>query len=134
MAGTDLRASAGTKTLSGNLTRAPADALDPSAIAIVGLICSRRELRTKLRLTTPTGIPLLAESTKMIAAYLITERGLGRIALNTDVDALASILVGGAHLLAAGSNPDRLEPSDLHGIVSATVGSAVQDQSALREI
>jgi AcrR family transcriptional regulator len=128
---TDLRASAGTGTVNGNLIRALAAALDPSAIAIVGLICSRRELLTKLRLTTPKGVPLLAESTTMIAAYLTAERGLGRIAVNTDVDALAIILVGSAHLLAAGSNPDRLEAGDLRGIVSATVGSAVQQTSQI---
>jgi hypothetical protein len=38
----------------------------------------------------------------VIAAHLTAERGLGRIPLETYVDRLAVILVGGAHLQAAG--------------------------------
>jgi hypothetical protein len=37
-----------------------------------------------------------------IAVYLTAERGLGRIALHMDVDLLALVLVGAAHLLLAG--------------------------------
>ncbi len=102
---TDIRASAGTGSLADNLTRALAAALDPTATGIVSLVCSRHELLARLRLTTPAGIPLLTETTKLIAAYLTAERGLGRIALRTDVDTVAVILVGSAHLLAAGSHP-----------------------------
>jgi hypothetical protein len=40
--------------------------------------------------------------TKTIAGYLTAERGLGRIPLETHVDALAVFLVGGAYLLTAG--------------------------------
>jgi hypothetical protein len=59
--------------------------------------------------TTPVGIPLLAEAAKMIAAYLTAERGLGRIALTVDVDQLAVMLVGGAYILAA---PDAAVSAD----------------------
>lgn len=124
----DVRASAGTETPTNNLTRALAAALDPSAVAIVSLILSRHDLLARLRLTTPTGVPLLAETAKMIAAYLTAERGLGRIAVNANVDTLAAILVGGAHLLAAGSQPVALQPDDLFDVVSATVGSVIQQQ------
>jgi AcrR family transcriptional regulator len=122
----EVRASAGTETPASNLTRALAAALDPSAIGIVSLILSRHELLARLRLTTPTGVPLLAETTKMIAAYLTAERGLGRIAANTDVDTLSVILVGSAHLMAAGAQPTALQPDDLLDIVNAAVGSVIQ--------
>jgi AcrR family transcriptional regulator len=98
----DLRALAGSDTVADTLTHALIAALDPSALAIVSLVTSRNELLARLRLTTPAGIPLLAETTRMVAAYLTAERGLGRIALDTDVDGLALVLVGAAHLLLAG--------------------------------
>ena len=126
---TEVRASAGTETPTDNLTRALAAALDPSAVAIVNLILSRHELLARLRLTTPTGVPLLAETTKMIAAYLTAERGLGRIAASTEVDTLAVMLVGSAHLLAAESQPVALQPDDLLDVVSATVESVIQQQA-----
>lgn len=109
----ELRGRAGTATVTDNLARALAGALDPGVVRIVRLVCSRDELLARLRLTTPTGIPLLAEATRMISAYLTAERGLGRIPLEADVDALAVILVGATHLVAAdrgerASSPDRL--------------------------
>lgn len=96
-----LRASAGTGDVDDNVASALADVLDPTATHIVSLVCSRPPLLERLRLATPAGIPLLAEITKMIATYLTAERGLGRIAVSADVDTLAVMLVGGAHLLAA---------------------------------
>jgi AcrR family transcriptional regulator len=126
---TDVRARVGTETPTNNLTCALATALDPRAVAIVSLILSRHELLARLRLTTPPGVPLLAETTKMIAAYLTAERGLGRIAANADVDTLAVILVGSAHLLAADSQPTALQPDDLLDVVSATVENVTQQQA-----
>jgi AcrR family transcriptional regulator len=123
----DLRASAGTETPTDNLARALAAALDARAIAIVSLIVSRHELLARLRLSTPTGVPLLAETTRMVAAYLTAERGLGRIALDTDVDTLAVILVGSTHLLAA-SQASALEPDDLCKVVGTIVESIGQRQ------
>ena len=98
----DLRRSAGSGTVVDNLAHALGTALDPSALAIISLVTSRHELLARLRLTTPTGIPVLAETTKMVATYLTAERGLGRIPIKADVDTLALILVGTAHLLLAG--------------------------------
>lgn len=126
MLAAEVRASAGTETPTSNLIRALAAALNPGAVAIVSLILSRHELLARLRLTTPTGVPLLAETTKMIAAYLTAERGLGRIDANTDVDTVAVMLVGAAHLLAAGSQSAALEPDDLLDVVSATFESVIE--------
>lgn len=63
-----------------NLARGLAAALDPIVVPLIGLVCARQQLLARLRLTTPRGIPLATEITKMIAAYLTAERGLGRIA------------------------------------------------------
>jgi hypothetical protein len=59
------------------------------AVGIVGLLIARDELRSRLRPTTPTGIPLATEATVAIAAYLAAERDLGRLAADADVDVLA---------------------------------------------
>ena len=72
------------------------------AVAIVALITFRDDLRARLRQTRPAGVPLLTEATVMIASYLSAERELGRIAADADVDTLAPMLIGTAHLLFAG--------------------------------
>lgn len=123
-----LRASAGTETVTHNLARSLAAALDPIAVQLIGLICSRQRLLNRLRLTTPQGIPLATEITKMITAYLTAERGLGRIALTTDVDALAITLVGSAHLLAAGQADVPLAPDDLSDILRTAIDPSIENQ------
>jgi AcrR family transcriptional regulator len=103
---TALRASAGTATVGGNLTRALVELLDPVAVAVVALVVFRDELRTRLRGRTPApGVPVLAEAGAAIAGYLTEERALGRIAADADVDSLALSLIGAAHLLHAGGRP-----------------------------
>ena len=94
--------SAGTGTVAGNLTRALTDLFGPVAVAIVGLITFRDDLRARLRQARPAGVPVLTEATAMIASYLTTERELGRIAADADVDTLALMLIGTGHLLFAG--------------------------------
>jgi AcrR family transcriptional regulator len=71
----------------------------PVAVAIVGLVTSRHELLDQLRATTPKGIPLLAEATELIAAYLTAELGP-----DAEAGVLAPALVGTAHLLFAGGD------------------------------
>jgi AcrR family transcriptional regulator len=116
----ELRASAGKGDLGDNVAAALANVLAPPAAQLVSLVCCRHPLLERLRLTTPDGIPLLAEITKMIASYLTAERGLGRIALEADVDTIAVMLVGGAHLLVA---PDRSTATDrIHDLVRGTLG------------
>ncbi|MGI5285866.1 TetR/AcrR family transcriptional regulator [Nonomuraea polychroma] len=104
-----LRESAGTGTVAGNLTRALMELFGSVAVAIVGLIISRDELRARLRQARPSGVPVLAEAAAMIAAYLTVEREMGRIAADADVDTLALTLIGAGHLLFAdrkGAPPD----------------------------
>jgi AcrR family transcriptional regulator len=115
----ELRAAAGTGEPRDNVAAVLTEVLDPTATHIVSLVCSRHPLLERLRLTTPAGIPLLAEITRMIAAYLTAERGLGRIATSADVDTLAVMLVGGAHLLA---EPDNVTPAArIHELVARTL-------------
>ena len=121
----ELRATTGTGTVSGNLAAALATALTPATIRTIGLVCSRQQLLVRLRLTTPTGIPVAAEITRMAATYLTAERGLGRIAIDADVDALAVILVGAAHLRASERDDLLLDPDDLRELFNTGIGSAV---------
>lgn len=121
----ELRGAAGTSTVQDNLADALTSALDADTLALVSLIISRRDLLARLRLTTPNGIPLLAETTKMIAAYLTAERGLGRLAIDTDVDHLALILVGATHLLCA--QPEGIPPcaDEVREVIATAIKSAV---------
>jgi AcrR family transcriptional regulator len=116
-----LPGSAGTGTVVDNLTTALTDVFGPLAVAIVGLVTFRDGLRARLRQAGLTGIQLLAQATTMIAAYLDAERDVGRIAADTDVDALALTLIGSAHLLIAGQDgPPAAE--EVRKIVTAVVG------------
>jgi len=99
-----LRGRAGSGTVADNLTRALVNLFQSVAGEIVGLLTSRHELLARLRQTTPRGMPVLTEATAMIASYLAIEQELGRIAADAEVDALAPMLVGTAHLLFAGSH------------------------------
>ena len=124
-----LRGAAGARTIADNLAEVLAAALTPITIRTISLVCSRHQLLTRLRLTTPVGLPIAAEITKMVATYLTAERGLGRISIDTDVDHLAIILVGGAHLLATEQSELRLDPDHLRGLLRAGVSTAVTEQA-----
>ncbi|MEO3799517.1 TetR/AcrR family transcriptional regulator [Nonomuraea sp. B1E8] len=121
-----LRASAGTGTVAGNLTGALTGVFESVAVAIVGLITFRDELRARLRRTLPTGIPLLAEATTMIASYLAEEREMGRIAADADVDTLALALIGSAHLLYAGQEGAPPEAGAVERVVNTVMADVVQ--------
>jgi AcrR family transcriptional regulator len=115
----DLRAAAGTAALDDTLVSALADALDTPTLQTIRLVCGRRSLTDRLRLSTPTGIPILAQITTMISAYLTAERGLGRIALTVDIDTLGVMLVGGAYLIATAD--DGPATGHLHEIVTTAL-------------
>jgi AcrR family transcriptional regulator len=133
-----LRDSAGTGTVAGNLTGALTDLFGSVAVAIVALIISRDNLRARLRRATPdgpvrlrprraSGVPLLAEATAMIASYLTVERDLGRIAADTDVDALAPMLIGAGHLLFAARDGTPPEHAAVAKVVAAAIASVVPE-------
>jgi AcrR family transcriptional regulator len=122
-----LRESAGTGTVAGNLTGALMDLFGTVAVGIVGLVTFRDGLRARLRETRPTGVPLLAEATAVIAAYLTAERELGRIAADADVDTLAPTLIGAGHLLFADRKVAPPEPEAVHKVVTTVIAGAVRE-------
>ncbi|SDQ76614.1 TetR/AcrR family transcriptional regulator [Thermostaphylospora chromogena] len=122
-----LRDSAGTGTVVDNLTRALTDLFGTAAVAIVALVTFRDGLRARLRRTTPTGVPLLAEATEMIAAYLAAERELGRVAADADLDALAPTLIGAGHLLFAGREGEPPDTEAVRKIVTTVIGGVTRE-------
>ncbi|MGI5169672.1 TetR/AcrR family transcriptional regulator [Spirillospora sp. CA-253888] len=121
----ELRASAGTGTVAGNLADALTALFGSVAVAIVSLITFRDELRVRLRRTRPPGVPLATEAMVMVASYLAAERDLGRIAADADVDTLALTLVGSAHLMSAGREDGLPEPGAVLKVVNSAIAGAV---------
>jgi AcrR family transcriptional regulator len=121
-----LRDSAGTGTVAGNLTGALMELFGSVALAIVGLIIFRDDLRARLRQARPAGVPLLTEATDMIAAYLGDEREMGRIAADADVHSLALALIGAGHLLFAGREGVPPDTEDVDKVVTTVVADVVQ--------
>jgi AcrR family transcriptional regulator len=119
--------SAGTGTVTGNLTDALTDLFGTVAVAVVGLLFSRDGLRARLRGTTPTGVPLLTEATAMIATYLTAEREAGRVDADADVETLAPTLIGTAHLLFADREAPRPGTDAVRRMVVTVVGPVVRE-------
>jgi len=94
-----LRAMAGSGTVTGNLAAALPEVFSPAILALIRLVIARDDLRTRLRTVTGSRIPLISESTAMVADYLADERDLGRIPADADISTLALTLIGAAHLL-----------------------------------
>jgi AcrR family transcriptional regulator len=120
-----LRHAAGTGTVAANLTRALTDLFQSPAREILGLVTSRHEMLARLRPTTPTGIPVLAEATAMFASYLRLEREIGRVNPSADVDALAPMLIGTGHLLFAGQQNALPESDAVEKLVTGVIAGAV---------
>ncbi len=107
--GAVLRAAAGSGTVTGNLSTVLPDLFSPPVLALIRLVIARDELRARLRAAAGTRLPLLSESTALVAGYLTAERDLGRVAPGADIAALAPALTGAAHLLftdAENADPD----------------------------
>ncbi|MEX2980875.1 TetR/AcrR family transcriptional regulator [Streptomyces sp. C36] len=119
--GAALRDSAGTGTVADNLTDVLTALFGSVAVAIVGLVTSRDELRARLRRTTPTGIPLLTEAAAAIASYLTAERERGRVAADADVDMLAPMLIGAVHMLFADRKGTPPESGAVRKVVDAVI-------------
>lgn len=122
-----LRESAGTGTVAGNLTAALASLFESVAVAMVSLITFRDELRARLRDSWPAGVPVLTEAVNMIAAYLIAERDLGRIAADAEVDLLAPTLIGAAHLLYADRTGSAPRPDAVRRMVTTVLAGALTE-------
>ncbi|WP_431983283.1 TetR/AcrR family transcriptional regulator [Streptomyces qinglanensis] len=122
-----LRASAGTGTVAGTLTRELLEVFDPVAVAVVGLVTSRDGLRARLREARPAGLPILTDAATALAGYLAAERELGRLCPDADIDTLAPTLVGAAHMLFADRLGTPPEAEDVRRIVTAVVAGVEQE-------
>jgi len=122
----DLRAAAGTGTVAGNLTAALPALFDPAVLALIRLIIARDELRARLRAAAGSRIPLLSESTALVAGYLTAERDRGRIAAGADIGTLAPTLIGAAHLLFTERKGSPPEPAAVRRIVTTVLAGALR--------
>ena len=119
-----LRAMAGTGTVAGNLAAALPDLFSPAILALIRLVIARDELRARLRTATGSRIPLLSESTAMVAGYFAAERDLGRVAADADIGTLAPTLTGAAHLLFADADGAGPDPAAVTAVVTAVLAGA----------
>jgi AcrR family transcriptional regulator len=119
-----LRSIAGSGTVAEHLADALTTLFGSVALAILGLITARDELRARLRRTQPAGVPVLTEATTMIAGYLAAEREHGRIAADADVDTLALTLIGAGHLLFAGRDGVPPESEAIRKVVDTVIGGS----------
>ena len=122
-----LRAAVGTGSVVDHLTDALIDVFDPVGVAVVGLVISRDELRTRLRAAGSTGIPVMHEASTMLAEHLTAERDVGRLAPDADVTVLAPTLLGAAHLLFADREAGRPERGTVHRTVTAVVAGVLRE-------
>ena len=122
-----LRDAAGTGTVVDNLADALTALFSSVAVAIVALITFRDELRARLREALPAGIPVLTEASIMIAGYLTTERAMGRIADEAQVDGLAPTLIGAGHLLFADRKGTPPDAAAVRKMVITVIGSVLRD-------
>ncbi|RFU82289.1 TetR/AcrR family transcriptional regulator [Streptomyces triticagri] len=126
----ELNRGAGTGDVVDRLTHALTDLFGTAAVAVVGLIVSRDTLRTRLRETTPVGIPLLTEATAVVASYLAAERTAGRLAPDADIEALAPTLIGTAHLLFADRLAGPPAPDTVRRAVAGVLSGALAAQES----
>ncbi|CAM3402316.1 TetR/AcrR family transcriptional regulator [Kibdelosporangium persicum] len=116
-----LRDAAGTGSVVDNLTTALIAVFESVAVAVVALITYRDELRARLREVWPAGVPVLTEAAIMIGDYLGAERDRGRISPDSDVNTLAAMLIGSAHLLFA-DRSNRPDTEAVRRIVTTLLG------------
>jgi AcrR family transcriptional regulator len=116
-----LRSSAGNGTVAGNLADALIALFSSIALEVVGLVISRDEMRSRLRIAGHNGMPVLTEASGVLASYLFAERELGRLSRDADVDSLAPVLIGAAHLMFAGRDSSAPEPEAVHKMVEAVI-------------
>jgi AcrR family transcriptional regulator len=118
--------SAGTGTVAGNIAAALADVCGSVTGVIIPLFIVRDSLRARLRETWPRGIPLTAEASQMIAAYLTAERDLGRVGADADIPVLAPTLVGAAHLQFSDRDAGPPAPAAVQAMVTAVLSGVTE--------
>jgi AcrR family transcriptional regulator len=124
---------AGTNTVEENLTRALVSLFDPVAMAVVGLLISRNDLRSLIRKIRPRGVPVLGEGTAMITAYLANERELGRVDPGADLDVVSPTLIGAAHLVFTDRDAEADERA-VERVVTTVMSGLVTGRDEAREV
>ncbi|GAB7051892.1 TetR/AcrR family transcriptional regulator [Catenuloplanes indicus] len=121
-----LRESVGTGTVVGNLAGAMTALFNSVAVALIGLMIFRDDLRARLRAAHPGGVPLLADAVAMIASYLALERDAGRLAPDADPQMLAYTLIGSGHLLSAGRRTSPPDEHEVSRMITAVVAPSLR--------
>jgi len=116
-----LRARAGQGSVADNLAEALVELFGSLAVKVVALVIFRDGVRSRLRAAGVVGIPVMAEATRMVAGYLAAERDLGRLLPGTDVDLMALMLIGSAHMLFAGHDDDPPALAEVHAMVTGAL-------------
>ena len=119
-----LRAMAGKGTVAGNVAAALPGLFSPAILALIRLVIARDDLRAQLQAATGSRIPLVSESTAMVAGYLAAERDLGRVAADADISMLAPTLIGAAHLLFTDADGTP-EPVAVARVVATVLAAAL---------
>ncbi len=120
----ELGRTAGSGTVARNVTDALATLFDPVTVAEVVLVIARDELRRRLRGAGTARFPLVGEAAAMVADYLRSERALGRLAPDADVDVLAPTLIGAAHLLYTDRSTAAPDLEAVRKVVEAVLAGA----------
>lgn len=117
----DLKAKVGNGDLISNLSIALTDIFTPTACGLIALISSRDAVRTRLRETSPHGVPLLSEATTALSPYLQAEQQAGTLNREANPDTLAFTLIGTGHLLFAGATSASVEVDAVRDMVEPIV-------------
>ena len=120
-----LLAAAGTGTVAGNLAAVLPELFSPPVLALIRLVIGRDELRARLRAAGGGRLPLLSQSTALVAGYLAAERDRGRLAAGADIATLAPALVGAAHLLFTDADAAAPGAPAVRAVAAAVLAGAV---------
>lgn len=118
-----LRSRVGAGSVVDNLVDALFGVFDPLALAAVGLIITRDELRGRLRTAGVAGIPVLTESMIMITEYLNLERDHGRLPVTVEPDLVALTMIGTAQLIFTEAGAGEVDRAVLRRTVVAALPS-----------
>ncbi len=123
-----LRNAAGTATVVANLVGALMTVFSSVGTATVSLITTRDAMRARLRQNRPNGVPVLTEAVAMITLYLTAERELGRVAQDSDVETLAFMVIGAAHMLFAADDHLPSEEAVVRLVTTVIAASLLQPE------